>query len=383
MIEMRKPATVLIISPFFRPNIGGVETHLDDLCEYLRTHGFFTYVVTYQPLTTRAKGLPFERRGNLEIHRLSWLGCNLFHKFESYPLVEFLYLFPGLFFATFWFMVKNHPKIDVIHAHGLTASFITRLLINLFKKRFIASIHAVYEMVPNSIMARMAKWTLRGADLVLTLSNASKRELAKVGLDEDRIDTFTYWVNQKIFKPFGKAEARKEVGWEGKFIVLFVGRLIKIKGIHVLLEIAKQTTKDIYFAFIGDGPLSELISKSSKKLPNVLFIGKMDNRRLPLYYSAADLLCIPSQYEEGFGRVILESLSCGVPILGANRGGIPEAVDNTVGVLVDPTVGNLKKAIEHLSADTERLKKLGFSCRRYAEEKFSEKNAQAIVQAYS
>ena len=233
-----------------------------------------------------------------------------------------------------------------------------------------------------SLMAKMVRWTLNPANKVLTLSNASRRELIEVGLREDKVDTYTYWIDQEVFKPFDKVEAKKKVGWEGRFVVLFVGRFIDIKGMDVLLEVAESIDKEICFAFIGDGPLSASIEKVSRRLNNVMFIGKVDNHNLPLYYNAADILCVPSKYEEGFGRVILEALSCGIPVVASNRGGIPEAIDRTVGVLVDPTVDDLGREIESLYRTSEKLQEMQSRCREYAVSRFSKKNAELIVRYY-
>lgn len=380
MIE--KPG-VLILTPFYEPNLGGVETHLKDLTNYLRKEDKHkVYVLTYQPIVTKTKGPYFEKFENIEILRIPWIGFNLFYRLEPYPILEFFYITPWLFIWTFIFLIFKGKKIKIIHAQGFNASFIARVLAKVFNKGFIASTHAIYEMDSKSLMAKMVKWTLKPANKVLTLSNASRRELIKIGLREDKIDTYTYWIDQEVFKPLDKAEAKKKVGWEGRFVVLFVGRFIDIKGMDILLEAAVSIDKEIYFAFVGDGPLSASIKEVSGRLDNVMFLGRVDNHNLPLYYNAADVLCVPSKYEEGFGRVILEALSCGIPVVASDRGGIPEAIDETVGVLVDPTVDNLECEIESLYQTPERLHEMQRRCREYAISRFSNKNAELIVRHY-
>lgn len=380
---MTKKSGVLILTPFYEPNVGGVETHLKDLTYYLmKENKYKVHVLTYQPLTTKAKGPYFERYENIEIIRIPWIGFNLFHRLEPYPILEFLYITPCLFIWTFIFLLFKGKDIHVIHTQGFNASFIIRLLINLFNKRFIVSTHAIYEMNPDSLMAKMVKWTLIKADKVLALSSASKRELIKIGLREEMVDVYTYWVDQEIFKPFDRVEAKKKVSWEGRFIVLFVGRFIEIKGMDILLKVANSINREIYFAFIGDGPLSANIKEASVRLSNVIFLEKVNNHNLPLYYNAADILCVPSKYEEGFGRVILEALSCGTAVVASNRGGIPEAIDETVGVLVDPTADNLRRVIESLYLAPERLHEMQGNCREYAMDRFSERNAKRIIGCY-
>ena len=375
---MTKKLGILILTPFYEPNVGGVETHLKNLTDYLRKDDSYRVYV----LTTKIKGRYFEKNGNIEIIRVPWIGFNLFHKLEPYPILEFLYITPWLFAWTFIFLLFKGVNIQVIHAQGFNASFITRLLVKLFKKKFIASTHAVYSMNVNSIMAKMVKWTLSSADRILTLSEASKKELARIGLNYRDINTYTYWVDQQVFKPTDKTEAKKKIGWENRFVVLFVGRFIEAKGTDMLLELAKKVSEEIYFAFIGDGPLFQIIKKKADAMNNVIFVGRIDNDKLPLYYSAADILCVPSKYEEGFGRVILEALSCGTPVVASNKGGIPEAIDETVGVLVKPTLENIKQAIECLHQNNEQLEKLRKNCRSFSENRFSENNAAVIVRSY-
>ena len=383
-MTMLNKSSVLILSPFYEPNVGGVETSLKELTSYLlRDKRYNIYVLTYQPITTEARGASLEKKGNLEVKRIPWIGYNLFHKLEPYPILEFLYITPWLFLNTFIFMLKHRYSIRTIHAQGFNAAFISRIISMVFKTRTVVSIHAIYNLKPSSVFTKLVRWTLKKADKVLALSLASKRELVNIGLLSAKIDISTNWVDQGVFKPLDKSEAKKDVNWEGRFIVLFVGRFIKAKGMDLLLEVARQTTRDIYFAFIGDGPRAEMIRKESMDLPNVLFVGKVNNQNLPLYYNAANILCVPSQYEEGFGRVILEAVSCGTPVVGANRGGIPEAIDGTVGVLVEPNVENLRRVIENLYDDRETLNKFSGVCRRYAEERFSERNALAVVKCYA
>ncbi|MCD4703629.1 MAG: glycosyltransferase family 4 protein [Methanosarcinaceae archaeon] len=378
-----KEKGILILSPFFHPNIGGVESHLIDLTEYLSSNGYETYVLTYKPITTKDKALSVEVKQNLEIHRFWWFGFNLFHRLEPYPVLEFLYLTPWLFFRSFLWMLKNQKRIEVIHAQGFNASFIAKILAKIFGKTFVASTHAIYEVDPQSLTARLMHWTLKSADTILTLSKQSKEELTRLGLFGSKIIVYKYWVNQDIFKPIDKIKAKKQLGWEDKFVVLFVGRFIKIKGIDVLLEVARQSrNNEIYFAFVGDGPMSKEIQIISKTLENVIFVGKVDNCELPLYYNASDIFIIPSQYEEGFGRVILEAVSCGLPVIGANRGGIPEAVDKTVSILIESTDENLKNAIEELYTNKTKYQLLAGNSRVYALNHFSSTNCKGILDAY-
>jgi glycosyltransferase involved in cell wall biosynthesis len=381
----KKCLRVLIITPFFSPNIGGVETHLDDLCGYLRKRGHKVFVITYQPLTTRVKAPRFESRQNLEVRRIEWLSYNLFLKLEPYPLLEFIYLTPMLFVYSLLFLFRFRNYVDVIHAHGLNAAFVTKVLAGPFGKKAVVSIHAIYNLPERPMLARLMKISLSSFDTILTLANRSKTELLKIGLDNARVKVFTQWVDQRVFRPINKVKCKKELGLESDFVVLFVGRLLEIKGVKVLLEVARRfaDVKSMLFVFVGDGPLSNEVAVASGNLENVLYIGKVEIKELISYYNAADVVIVPSIYEEGFGRVILEALSCGTPVIASNRGGIPEALDSSVGMLIEPRVDEIRRAIESLYANPEKLAAFQRNCRAYAENRFSENNAKEIENTYS
>jgi glycosyltransferase involved in cell wall biosynthesis len=273
-------------------------------------------------------------------------------------------------------------QVGVIHAHGLNAAFIAKLLKRLFKRRLVTSIHAVYNLAPGSWLGRAFRWTLSASDVILTLSNRSRAELIALGLPEAQVKVCTYWVDQRKFRPIQATGHRKQMGWEGRFVVLFVGRLIAIKGIELLLKVAERSDERFLFAFAGDGPMAVKIQEAAPRLPNVCVLGRIDNRDLPRYYNAADVLAVPSHYEEGFGRVIVEALSCCLPVIGSRRGGIPEAVDDTVGVLVEPTVDAFQTAIVSLYQEPARLKQLRRNCRTFAERRYSDRNGQSVLDAY-
>jgi len=374
---------VLILTPFFSPNIGGVETHLDDLVNGLDERGYKVYVQTYSPITTEGVAWKsYEKRGNsIEIKRYKWFGRNLFHKVEKFPFVDFIYITPYLFLRTFIWLLSNKKKIDVIHAQGFNAAFMGTVFKRIFKKKLIVSTHAIYEIDKSSNTAKRIVRVLNKADKVLCLSKGSYNELISFGLSEKKLDVFKYWIDLEVFKPYENNEFRNELGIKNVFTVLFVGRLIDKKGIRVLCEVAKEIL-DVNFVFIGTGPDEDYLKEQEKKGRNIKFVGFVRNDLLYKYYNSSDVFCIPSQYEEGFGRVVMEAVACGLPVVGSNKGGIPEALDSSISILVEPTVENLKNAIEELYRDKDRYFKLKNNCRSYAEKNFSEKNIELITKYY-
>jgi glycosyltransferase involved in cell wall biosynthesis len=374
---------IVILTPFYSPNIGGVETHFDDLVEALDNNSFRVYVQTYSPITT--KGVNWKSRekkgNNISIRRYWWFGKNLFHKIEKYPFLDFLYIAPYLFVRVFIFMIVHHKKIDVVHAQGFNATLISLVLKKFFSFKLIASTHAIYELDRKSKTAILIKYILEKCDKVLCLSQASKNELIEFGVSSVKLDSYRYWIDLDYFKPMDQLKIREKYSIDNKFTVLFVGRLIEKKGINLLISVAKDL-KNIQFVFIGVGPLDLKLIREAEDNTNIIFLGKKANKDLVEFYNLADLFCIPSQYEEGFGRVVIEAVACGIPVVGSNKGGIKEALNQDTSILVNPTANNIKESIQTLYNDKSKLLKLKKNCIEYSRKSFSPDNLSQITKYY-
>jgi len=371
-----------MISPFFSPNIGGVETHLDDLCKYLQNKGHTVSVITYQPLTTKRKASSFELKEDVTIRRISWFGHGLFNKFEPFPLFEVMYLFPALFLRSLFFTLFARKSIDVVLTHGLVASLVGKFIKPIFRKRMIATIHTIYYLDTKPLIGRIFGWILSSYDRVLFVSNKIREDFANFGIDSGKTGVFTYWADSTRFKPLDKDKAKKMFNWNGKFVVLFVGRLIKDKGVDVLVKAARMSNKSISYAFITSGSCEEFRAMVGGNLPsNVIYIGPVDYSKLHFYYNAADIFVLPSQGREGFSRAVLEAALCGTPVVASNIGCLPEVVDSSIGRLVDPpTSESFRKVIEYYWAHRDKLKRLSMACNEYAQEHFTEKHNAIVVE---
>lgn len=368
---------ILQLTAHFKPNIGGVETHLTDLVNILIKKNWEVTVLTYNPLTTQVKSKVYEKDRSLTIIRLPWFS-GLFYRLINYPILEFLYLLPGLFFAAPIIMVINNT--DVIHAHGLVAGFVGVFWGKIFRKKVIISTHSIYSFPKSGLYREFVTFLFKNTDCCLGLSKQSGNEIKSLGINEKQVKFFTYWVDLDKFKRI--IDAKNKLKWNQDFVVLFVGRLVLEKGLEILLESVKSWNKGIKLKIIGSGPLETKVRKVASQLSNVDFIEGIDSNNLPIYYSGSDLLIVPSISEEGFGRVIIEALACGTPVLGAKRGAIPEALDETVGKLIDISPDDIKQAVNYFFKSKDKLKMLARNCRNFAERKYSEKNAETIIKAY-
>jgi glycosyltransferase involved in cell wall biosynthesis len=374
---------ILQITPFFSPNIGGVETHLNDLISELAKNEINSYVLTYQPIMSNIKA-PHEEIINKRIYiRRIEIFRNLFNKLEAYPIFDFLLLTPVLFIYSVYFMLRNHKKINIIHAHGLSAAFISTFLKLFFRKPILLSTHVTYSFGDN-LMSKISKKIIKNFNHIFTLSEASKKELINLGINKNKISIYRHWIDLEKFKPREKKELRKKYKFNSEdFIVLFAARLIDKKGVVPLIE-GFNLLNDFKYKLIiaGTGPLEEVVLQNSKLNKNIKYLGGLKPDELKNYLSLSDTLIIPSTHDEGFGRVILEALGSGIPIIGSNRGGIPEAVNSQVSLLIDVNPQNIKNSIIKMEEFIRKIgsKEMEKKCRDFAESKYSPNNCKTILE---
>jgi glycosyltransferase involved in cell wall biosynthesis len=172
-------------------------------------------------------------------------------------------------------------------------------------------------------------------------------------------------VDEETYFPRPDSESiRKSYVRPDQALLGYVGRLVEAKGLRTLIE-ALGVLKDLdwKFVFIGTGPLAQQMEERCKALgisERVHFLGFVEHIQTPAYLSAFDWLVLPSEsqsnWREQFGRVVLEAMACGTPVIGSNSGEIPKLIKATGGGLifterrVDELADTLRMAIADRAA---------------------------------
>jgi len=199
-----------------------------------------------------------------------------------------------------------------------------------------------------------------------------------------RIMYIPNFVDTDFFKPIdSKTKIRSVLGLDpNDFIILFIGRLDNahknVKALlQVLYEFRKKGLMNIKLIIIGKGPDELMLKKYASKLKlgnAVRFEGFVPREKLPLYYNVADIFVLPSNYE-GFPIVLLEALSCGLPVIATNVGGVAEVLPQELkepGYLVPPkNIKALMEAIHKAYQNRSMLIALSNTCRQYVTKNYS------------
>ena len=283
-------------------------------------------------------------------------------------------------------MLKNAKKIKCIHAHGLAAAAVTKILKAFFHKRSVVSTHAVYSFSNRKILAKLVKWLLGDFDAILAVSEVSKQELIGLGLNASKIFVHPNWVATDTFTMRDKSECKKILGLKMQSNVLFVGRFIEKKGVVLLLE-AAQKLPEIGFNFVGNGACEDQVLKASQEYPNVIYHGvlmqdnpKQKDKLIDLY-NACDFFVSPYLYDEGFSTTLVEAIACGTPVVVPNRGSPPTFLDPTCAEFLnyEPTVAEIISVLTKLSSENRFDRQV---CRNFALTKFGDQNADVIINSY-
>ena len=202
---------------------------------------------------------------------------------------------------------------------------------------------------------RMSLWGLVRASKVISVSSYLKEKLIEHGIAREKLAVVYNGVDAELFSMQDQITSRNELGLDpGRKTILYVGNLKSDKGLLDLIHaISHETCRRLnpYLVIIGGGPLKYKLEQQVKALAiegNVQLLGRKSPAEIAKWMNAADCLCLPSHHE-GIPNVILEALSCGLPILATRVGGIPEIVNAANGVLIHPQQpGELAEGIVHI-----------------------------------
>ena len=134
------------------------------------------------------------------------------------------------------------------------------------------------------------------------------------------------------FLPVSEARAPEAVAAPERPYVLFVGRLVALKGLDRVLE-AFRTYDAVDLVVVGEGDERKRLERSASDLPHVRFLGRKHPSALPELYAGALALVVPSVGYEVFGIVVLEAFAQGTPAIVSDLGALPELIADSGGGL--------------------------------------------------
>jgi D-inositol-3-phosphate glycosyltransferase len=223
------------------------------------------------------------------------------------------------------------------------------------------------------------------ADLLIASTADEANELVSLyHADPAHVSVVEPGVDLTTFQPISRSDARRKIGYGAGHLLLFVGRLERLKGVEVAIRalalLRGRQPDELRLLVLGedsrDADESEkerlkAVASSLGVRDRVDFVGSVAHHELPYFYSAADVCVMPS-YSESFGLVALEAQACGLPVVGSTVSGLRSVVrDGSSGYLLDthdPAV--YAERIGRLLSEPELAEQMGRHGRELAQ-KFS------------
>ena len=179
------------------------------------------------------------------------------------------------------------------------------------------------------------------------------------GYSDKPVRVLSPGVDTKTFRPdpIARARIRRGLGWESdQPVVGFAGRFVQEKGIDTLLHAFAHSTRRWNAVFVGGGPLAPALESLRLQHPSrVRIVRDVGHDEMPTYLRAMDLLCAPSRttarWREQFGRMLIEAMACGVPVVGSSSGEIPHVLADAGVVIPEDDDALWTETIDHVCGD--------------------------------
>jgi glycosyltransferase involved in cell wall biosynthesis len=289
---------------------------------------------------------------------------------------------PYVFLKSFYKLSKiiKEEKPDIIHYQSRFPCWIGYFLMKKFHNiPYVTSIHS-FSPFP------LYSQSEGKGDIVIVVSEVLKKyAIEKLKVPENKIkvvyngiDIDEFFIERRIVN-----KELWKIGMVGRFSIL-KGHFYFIEAIEKLVSIGIKNVKGCIY---GSGSIG-----FKKKIENLIkkrnmddYIEIIEGKNSKEIMKEIDILVVPSIIPEGFGRVIVEGMVSGIPVIATNIGATPEIIeDNITGFLVEPQNSfQISEKIKKIISDIELYKKISINAQKYAIEKFSlEKMVEGILNVY-
>ena len=354
---------IAVFTDTFLPQVNGVTNTLRCLGNYLEAEGIEYIFITPEQKQKTEQILPYNMESFFSTPFILYPECRF-----TLPNMLRLNRVIGDFQPDIIFLMTEFSMglSGLIYGkkHGIP-------VISNYSTNFTTIIRQYKFGVLEKALDNYLRWFHNEADLCVTPSKESGKELEKFGVNE--ISIFSRGIDFDNFSPEKRnSDFKKIYGVEDKILLLYVGRLSMEKDLAVLRDSMfklNELYKDkIALIVTGEGPMK---SELEQTMPdNVIFTGYKKGAELAEIYASCDIFAFPSSFET-FGNVVLEASASGLPVVGVKEGGVLELIDHgKTGYLANPRdPEDFAFFLEKLIVEVGLRKLFGINGRNYAKTK--------------
>lgn len=201
-------------------------------------------------------------------------------------------------------------------------------------------------------MRRAAGWIAFGETVRQALEDRS-------GYDDKPCRVIPPGIDLQRFRPHAAAghAVRARLGWPGgAFVAGYLGRFVEAKGLPILIDALERCRADWRALFVGGGPLEEVLRAFAARHPGRVHVETgVPHSDVPDWLNAMSILCAPSQttvtWREQFGRMLIEAMGCGIPVVASDSGEMPFVLGDAGMVAGEHDAAGWAAAIDQLAGD--------------------------------
>jgi len=361
---------ILMISPQFRPLVGGYERAAERLSVALAQKGHQVTIIA-------------ERRSN------EWPKSEILQKVSIYRWSciyrRGVHMITSLFGLAFW-LFKNGKKFEIWHVHQYGAHAAVAVLLGRYQRRCLvlkvtsSGQQGLEATLASGKMPSLMKFLHHQFDAIFVTTRETAAEAVAFGYKQGSIKLLGNGVDINVFRPRTENEKqlmKDKLGLTKNRTVVFVGRLAKVKNISSLLHSWHQAYSaslgDWKLVIVGDGPERRELENNAMKLniaDSVFFVGMQTN--VSEWLGASDVYVL-SSFIEGLSNTLLEAMASGLPAVVTSVSGSVELIKETEsGFVVDVNdTLSYSNALLTLFKSEEMRQRMGSNARKVIESKYS------------
>ena len=378
---------ICIVAKTFPPEkLGGAEIYAESIACALNKKGHEVIVITQQPYSGLSSLFPRPHiKNGIKLYRFYPLNIFSLYNAKNKPLflkglwraIDLLNPLPAILIRN----IISKEKPDITHLNmllGFSQLFLVRLLAKM-QIPLILTLHSYEFFCLKCDLLKSTGGTCQKANLFCRLFIYLSRHILSslpntiISPSKSCLDIYEKYglfkrckkvVLPNAVETYANNPRIDKIAAKRKFIILYAGRLVKIKGIHILISAFRELTREnIELWLAGDGTHEETLKELASTDKRIRFLGKLPHNKVKKLYQESDVSVLPSIFFDISPFSALESLAAGCPVIASRIGGMQELIrDGYNGCLVEPNdIGQLRKTMESLIEDTVKLRKLSLN----------------------
>ncbi|XP_041378436.1 phosphatidylinositol N-acetylglucosaminyltransferase subunit A-like [Gigantopelta aegis] len=340
-MAMKKPHRICMVSDFFYPNMGGVESHIYQLSQCLLERGYKVVVVTH--FYGNRRGIRYLSSG-LKVYYLPfppfYNQCVLPTIFTTFPLLRNIFI---------------RERITIVHGHSAFSTLAHEAMFHArtMGLKTVFTDHSLFGFADASsiITNKVLKFSLVDCNHAICVSHTSKENTVLRGrIKPESVSVIPNAVDSTMFVPDPSKRKPNQI------TIMVVSRLVYRKGMDLLAAIIPVITQrhpDVNFIIGGSGPkriVLEEVREQYQLLDRVQLLGSLEHDQVRDVLVQGDIL-LNTSLTEAFCIAIVEAACCGLQVVSTRVGGVAEVLPPNLIYLADPSVKALLVELEKAIAD--------------------------------